>query len=299
MAATAFVNVAIGNVAVATDFSPFTERALLHGLATASHFGAVLHLLHCVRLSDYVLCPDVFPQATELAHRDASQLIHRLKREHKLDGIEYRGWVIEGEVEDTLPKFVCAHHVDLLITGTHGRHGISKLLLGSVAQKIVRSALCPVLTVGPYSPGSGPELQLKRVLLAVDQSTECWMAISYALTAAREMHAALTILQVLPAQRLNAAETDDALRSHIWTLLGGAEALPQTTQYRTMCGDPAKAILACASDEHCDLIVLGPSPSVPASAHTISRETYRIMSEAICPVLTVPGRQIVMTTNTS
>src|SRR5271166_4980334 len=108
----------------------------------------------------------------ELAERDFEALIGRLNAAHSLAGIEHHNWNIDGEISGVIEDFVRDRGIDLMILGTRGRTGISKFLLGSIAQEIFHYVSCPVLTVGPWSRDSDRKLQLKKVLFATDLSPE-------------------------------------------------------------------------------------------------------------------------------
>ncbi|MGA8111212.1 MAG: universal stress protein, partial [Acidobacteriaceae bacterium] len=196
MPAQTSTRIAVRNVAVATDFGACSEHAVEHALAVARHFGAGLHFFHLLRPSSFPMAAEVMPALADAADRDYDHLIARLQRDHRLDGIEVHRWVEQGEVPDLAGAFVRDRHIDLLIVGTHGRTGLQRLLLGSVAQQIFHSVRCPVLTVGPRAPGTGPQLQLRRVLFATDLSRESLAAVPYVLTAVEEWHTALDVLHV-------------------------------------------------------------------------------------------------------
>ena len=108
-------------------------------------------------------------------------------------------WQMDGEVSEGFGDFVREHNIDLLIVGTRGRSGISKLLLGSVAEEIFHCVCCPVLTIGPWSRPAARQLKLNRVLFATDLSAESFSAISYVLTAAKTWQADIDVLHVCSA----------------------------------------------------------------------------------------------------
>jgi nucleotide-binding universal stress UspA family protein len=127
---------AIRNIAVATDFSAWSERALRHALAVARWFGAALHIFHIVRRTEFSLCRFSWSRSMSSQKRDYEDLIGRLKAAHSLDDIRYHFWKMDGEISDVAGSFVRDHRIDLMILGTRGRSGVSKFILGSVAQEI-------------------------------------------------------------------------------------------------------------------------------------------------------------------
>jgi nucleotide-binding universal stress UspA family protein len=77
----------------------------------------------------------------------AREQLEGFLRKHPSEGIEVESFVDEGDVTDTILAFAQKQAVDLIVMGTHGRHGLDHILLGSVTEKVVRKARCPVLTV--------------------------------------------------------------------------------------------------------------------------------------------------------
>jgi nucleotide-binding universal stress UspA family protein len=142
----------IANVLVATDFGPAADSALAYGREFARMFGARLHVLHVVEN------PLVYPGA-EAVRVDLARVQADLEAgaQHRLDQIvtsEDREQLRAVTVIRTgnTPAFEIVNHarvagIDVIITGTHGRGFMGHLLMGSVAEKVVRIAPCPVLTV--------------------------------------------------------------------------------------------------------------------------------------------------------
>lgn len=274
--------VAIHNVAVATDFSPCSEHAVEHSLAVARHFGATLHFLHLLRPSQFSYTPEMLPAIANVADRDCDNLLARLQRQHRLDGIDCRRWVEQGEITERAGAFVRDHQIDLLILGTHGRSGLPHLLLGSVAQQIFQCVPCPVLTVGPRAPGAGPHLQLDRVLFATDLSPQSLAAVPFVLTAVREWHAELDILHVCASRDPAHRAAMDQLRSDLDRRLDGTHL-----QGSIMAGKAADRVLEFTASHHEDLIVLGLKPHRALYNGRLWSHAYEIVRRAPCPVLSV------------
>lgn len=277
--------VSVRNVAMATDFSPSSERALQHALAVTRHFGATLHFVHIVRPSQFVYAPEMIPSADEIVHRDFDQLIAGLQRDHRLEGIEFHRSVLEGEIAEVVGDFVRGCAIDLLVLGTHGRAGIPRLLLGSIAQEIFHYVRCPVLTVGPCSPGAGARPALKRVLFSTDLSPESLVALPWVMTAVREWHAALDVLHVCSSGEPHCPERMKELSGHIHALLAGDESVP--VQCHVVAGRPAACVLDFAARNQEDLIVLGLKPHRALYNGPLWSHAYEIVRHAACPVLSV------------
>jgi nucleotide-binding universal stress UspA family protein len=184
--------------------------------------------------------------------------------------------------------------------GTHGRHGFERLLLGSVTEKVLRRAPCPVLTVPPAISGAHPSgPPYKRILCPVDFSTSSDDALRHALSLAEEAKARLTVLHVLewfPEQGLREHRPfnpelqhfleDDARARLAKAIPAEARAWCEPVE-RVRCGKPYREILRAAEEEGSDLVVLGVLGRGAANLMLFGSTTNRVVRQATCPVLTV------------
>jgi nucleotide-binding universal stress UspA family protein len=138
------------NVLVATDFSDVADAALAYGAALAAQFGARLHLLHVadnafmlnVGAAGYMTNVAVIQQEME---EDAR--VELKTRAERIEPPPATAVVSGSPPTAAIIEYARANDVDLIVVGTHGRGGMSRLLLGSVAERLVRMGPCPVLTV--------------------------------------------------------------------------------------------------------------------------------------------------------
>jgi nucleotide-binding universal stress UspA family protein len=279
-------SLAIKNIALATDFSPWSDRAMQHALVIARWYGAALHILHAVRQSEFPLVPDLMVQLDELAVRDCEDLMGRLRAARSLDNIQHRLWNLSGEVS-AFGDFVQDQKVDLLVLGTRGRTGISKLLLGSVAEQIFHCVSCPVLTVGPSSRGAASQLALKKVLFATDLSPRSTAALPYVLAAAKGWRAAIDVLHVCAPDHSDSEHRMEAYRRRIDALTAGEPRF--SIRYHVVAGEPSAAVLDFAGQNNEDLIVLGLDNHRSLYDGPPLSHAYEIVRQAPCPVLSVPS----------
>ncbi len=140
-------------ILVPTDFSETADLALAYGKKLANVFHAPLHVLHVLRdpilhafpTNGYAALPNYREEAERDALRQLDELLTPTERE-QLQAQLVVGW---GAPFVEIIRYAKNHDVDLIVIGTHGRGAIAHLLLGSVAEKVVRKAPCPVLTVRP------------------------------------------------------------------------------------------------------------------------------------------------------
>jgi universal stress protein A len=132
------------NVLVAIDFSPPSDSALTYGRALAQTFGATLHVLH-VTENMFLRATGFDPHAMKTAL--CRTLEERLTATDRKE-LHARAMVdTSDEPADAITRYARCANIDLIVMGTHGRSGLSHLLVGSVAERVVRTAPCPVLTV--------------------------------------------------------------------------------------------------------------------------------------------------------
>ena len=201
----------------------------------------------------------------------------------------------EGDILTSIAKTVEKYQIDLIVVGTRGRTGAGKLLLGSTAEGIFRHASCPVLTVGPNSPIAPAKHQpLREIIYATDFNREPSKAASYAIALAQEFQARLTLLHVIPdpktGELVNAAQLETGAKHLLGKLLpSGAESWCEP-EFIVEHGDVGEKILEMAKNKHADLIVLGvqPESGFPGAAtHLPIATAHKVVSHAVCPVLTV------------
>ena len=130
-------------VLVATDFSRCSLRAVERGEELARRLGAELVLLHVAGV------PVAGSRTATSAHAGAERELEATVEELVHHGVKARSLLREGAPDEEIIAAAAAERVSLIVVGTHGRTGLAHVLLGSVAERVVRAAPCPVLTVGP------------------------------------------------------------------------------------------------------------------------------------------------------
>lgn len=276
--------VALQNILFPTDFSERSAAALPYAAAIARRYQAKVYLAHVVENE-----PTVTPgTAVRASWGTAEQEMGILDRCDLLNGIPYTTLVKEGEIWEVLSEMVREQEIDLIIVGTHGRGGFKKLILGSVAEEIIREAPCPVLAVGPEVP-SRAQLpgDMRHILCATDFGPGSLTALEYAVSFAEHNHAKLTVLHTVDHRKPPLAPNEEAFQ----LLLSGNVALVSPPDFVVQSGSPAEVILALAADKQSDLIVMGihETPLGAMSTRVIWPALHHVLCEAQAPVLTVRG----------
>jgi nucleotide-binding universal stress UspA family protein len=136
-----------------TDFSVNSNHALKYACAFAAHFDAELHLLHVVPDLTLITLPPAdgyLPEGYyQHARKRADEELAKLPAQGMADGVTVVRQSLEGSAFLEITRYAKENSIDLIILGTHGYSGLTHVLMGSIAEKIVRKAPCPVLTVHP------------------------------------------------------------------------------------------------------------------------------------------------------
>lgn len=160
--------IAIKNILVATDFGPAADTALTYGRALAETFGARLHLLHVVQIVPFMASTYDYTGISPELQLDIEARARKQTEAALTDDERRTQRAIPVTVTGMSPaaaitEYARDHDIDLVVIGTHGRGPFSHLLMGSVAERVVRTAPCPVLTV--HHPEH--EFVLQEALVAV------------------------------------------------------------------------------------------------------------------------------------
>ncbi len=295
-AANMTMRISLKNILYATDFSLAAEAALPYVKGLARQYGATVHGVH-VRFPAFYpnVESEAMPEFVKAAQEQAkieAELLHEM-----LADVPHEVSVCAGEFWPTILDIVQQQSIDLIVIGTRGRTGVGKVLLGSVAEEIFRSAPCPVLTVGPrISKDTERRLEMKEILYATDFTPESLSALPYALSVAQENQAQLTVLHIIGEPETGElVHPKDYVESTLRQLreLVSAEAKTWSEiNFRVEQGPAAEKILEAAVALGADLIVLGvrgTTGHMGSTTHLLRPTAHRIVIQAECPVLTVRG----------
>ena len=294
------------------DYSDFSRRALDFAVAIARWYGSTITVYHV----SSVLPVFVYPPAgamlppIAIAAEDRQRMLAALKQFAEAE----RGSVVplEFDIGDGKPATEIlakaeAMSCDLLVLGTHGLSGFDRLVLGSVTEKVLRKATCPVLSVPSHAPDMGPLAPaiFHRILCAIDFSDCSLHAMKYALSLAQEADAHLGILHVLELPPGTPAYLDEGsthltrgLRRYVEAAEAeGREALAKAVPdsagaYCTIEplfaeGKPYREILRVATEQKAELIVMGVRGRGAADLLLFGSTVQHVVRQATCPMLTL------------
>ena len=292
----------------AIDFSTFSRRALDHALSVARCYGSSVTALHvtvpaaAAASGSYYFPPEMLVPLT-LPTVDPAVLTARLEEladAEQVPGVSVATLVTEApHVHREILLQAERLGAELIVMGTHGRSGFERLFLGSTAEKVLRLASCPVLTVPPGAPDAMPRgpVPFERILCAIDFSPDSVASLTYALSLATRNRAALTLAHVIDTRPLYYDFSPPAVVDlHAW--MGQAERrlrdlVPQDVRATWAVtevvreGSVHAEIVSVAAQTRADLIVLGVRGRGVVDLLLFGSTTHHVIREAGCAVLTI------------
>jgi nucleotide-binding universal stress UspA family protein len=288
------------------DFSEASEHAIQYAIALARIHHADITALH-------VYSPPFVPPDTpvlEALSRDDD--MRRLETEAAAlfadattRGLRVDVIVEHGQAARDILTHAAALPADVIVMGTHGAGGFEHLMLGSVAEKVVRKATCPVFTVPPQAQFDA-EAPFKKLVCAVDFSEWSLAALEEACAIAEESHGSVTAVHVIewpwsePSPDLEGIPAPQAAalveyrryqetmaRSRLDTVVGEVCRNRCHVDIRVVHGKPYTEVLCAAEREHADLVVVGVHGRNPLDVFFFGSTTHQVVRRAPCPVLTL------------
>jgi nucleotide-binding universal stress UspA family protein len=290
--------VRVKRVLLPTDFSWCSERALSYALPICAAYGAQMFILHVLSPESPTTpqtVEDFVPHRFEFNRHQAEKHIRSLENSGVLSRVEHSILLLNGDLRDLVESCILRHDIDLVVLGTHGRGGLKKLFLGSVAEGVSREAPCAVLIVGPHAPAAGSDFAFRHILYATEYSTGSLNALRYALSLAQQCGADLTLLHVCGFLEGGPFVDNETVmqqeRERLKALVPENLQLPSPPKLVARMGIITDTILSTAGESNADLIVMGarPTHSLTAATHSPWSVEHQIVCHAACPVLTARG----------
>ena len=302
--------VTIRRVLCPVDFSDHSRRAFDHALAIANWYRSavtVLHVSPLMPVAAYAPMSGLPPyvgltsEARQALERSIEEFVAGAKSSVP---IQYE--LAEGAPATVILTWASEISADLLVLGTHGRSGFERWVLGSVTEKVLRQALCPVLTVPAHANDAATESAgFRHIVCAVDFSECSIHALDYATSLAEEAHASLTLVHVIELPPDIPREVHEnmlagprSMREYVALAEqeGRArltDAIPDRVRATVLvdtvlaAGKPYREILRVAADHSADLIVVGVHGRSAIDRMLFGSTTQHLVRQASCPVLTI------------
>jgi nucleotide-binding universal stress UspA family protein len=277
----------IQTIVVPTDFSDCAALAFDHALMHARHFEATLHLLHVTDEDD--------------ASTDAQAQIDRFLTAYDLGDVPLERHIVRGEApDDAVLDYTDEVGADLLVLGTHGRRGLKRLVLGSVAEDILRKAPCPALAACKREDEDAAPAPPEDILLPLDLSEHSRTALPAARALASTYGARLHLIYVVedvplppaygvpptasPSPPTNVeAHAEQALEQ----ISPQMEDLDVETETHLGAGLVVPELLRVVEEEGIDLIVMASHGRSGLARVLMGSVTEEVLRKASCPVFVV------------
>lgn len=287
------------------DLSEPSIRSLTYAVAVAKWYEGGVTALHVVPTFDAVEVPSgaLFDPVRILYVMSREEVLEQLRETLNRAGIAMDNVTLAVEAGEPVATIVdqsVARQADLLVMGTHGRSGFDRLVLGSVTEKALRKAPCPVLTVPPHVPGASAPVAFSTIMCAVDFSPASLQAVGFALDLAR--HANARVIALYAIEWLAEEQPGDhvefnvpSFRQHLThnteerlqALLAKEVPVERGWVTKVVTGRAHREILRVAKEEHADLIVMGAQGRGGPALTLFGSTTEQVVRAAACPVLTV------------
>lgn len=301
--------ITIRHVLCPTDFSEFSARALAYARALATWYGSSITSVH--------VYPFIPPPPSEVQGYGRQVVLEaglreRLLREMRRElepakdaGLPTEAVLLEGDPVREIVRCAREKLTDLMVLGTHGRGGFERLFLGSVTEKVLRKAPCPVLTVPQHADRVAGRAApvFRHILCPVDFSEPSLRALEYAFALAKEANAAITLFHSTEAMAepgtpesltFNVPEFRRELETQARARLEGLVPAGAADWCRpavmVTSGKAWRDILALADERQADLVVMGVVGRGALDLMLFGSTTHHVVRQATCPVLTVLRR---------
>lgn len=286
------------NILVSTDFSNHSEIALSFGKNLARITGATLHVLTVVEPLSLVVEGSETLQAefVEQGNTFARTAMQKLAGGFQQEGIVTRPAVNTGHPVEQILLYASENNIDCIVMGTHGRRGVQRLFLGSVAEEILHRAHCPVMVVNNQHTRAAT-LSLETIVVPIDCSDYSDFVVEYGVTLANLLRARVELVHVVEPSKHKEVpagldvdfdaslyyEAGEQLKVYAGQFIDAGIDV----QTHLLSGYADETITTFSNTVKADMICVGAHGKRGSLAVTLGSTATRIVRNASCPVLAV------------
>jgi len=294
----------IKSIICTTDLSDLSNHGVFYGIALAKELGAKLYVCHVIDLTYTATYEVAVSYSIEQQNRMVNYAHEHLQRLIGEESLDWEPLIIIGHAANEIARIAEEKAVTLAISASHGRSGLKRLMLGSVAERLMRTLPCPLLVVRSTEQDilapEDQEIKFQRILVGCDFSSDSSLAFQFGLSLAQEFQSELHLAHVIeppiykdllrPAREQGEKIQQD-LRDQLNEKLAGM--VPEDA--REWCkpkitllgGQPHEELTKYAVVNDLDLIVLGVRGQSLVEKLFVGSTTDRVVRRAPCPVLSV------------
>ncbi len=286
-------------ILVPTDFSENARHAVSYATELAKRCSAKIHLLHTPVIPTYLLMDLSYspgPEAVTRILNDSQAALDEQAKDLAAAGVEYFTVIREGTVHEVIRDYAREHDVDLVVVGTHGRAGVSKLMYGSVTERVIKTVHTPIIIIPPEG-GTMPS----SIVIAYDFSAPAKRAAEVACAIHQlfggPLHIVHSYLDVWGEYTDRGAVVGEAAEKRRQALHLGLEEMLETEskelfsgeapsiQTHLVTGDPAEGLLRVAHDVDATLICAGTTGKSGIERLLIGSVARRLLHDSKVPLL--------------
>jgi nucleotide-binding universal stress UspA family protein len=280
------------NIVVPLDGSTFAEQPLslvqAFGRAYNTQITLVSIVPHAGRKLPRLVPQRSTPQISYKNHEIELYLDH-LVTDFRNKGVSAGFSIGIGPVAQQIDALAQDSHADLIVMSTHGRSGVERWLIGSVANKLIMNTTTPMLLIRPTSEWRSRWSQFKRLLITLDGSTTAERVLGYSCSLAKQFNSEIILLSV-PEN----VESNPAYKPSIAQYLESVQSLLKAegiTAQAIITGiDPASTIVEISQSEKIDLIMMATQGLGGLDRFMIGSVADRVLRHTYCPIFLVPAR---------
>jgi len=269
---------------------PVNEKAFGFALAEAAESGAELILFHAYDSSDSPVSQGTGKSSNYLISQAERQRFEPLAQRAGKLGIRCTVVVRQGSAAAQILTLAREQRIDRIVIGTHTPGPVGKLLVGSVAEEVLRNAPVPVNIVGPeVIEGSYRHFSKRTILCSVGAEDSGRVVVSFAAELAARYNASLILQHVIPPQdsAALAGRTLGQIESELPSMVPPGLQNKVGVRTRAVLGDPTEELLYQGRSQHANLIVMGAQSVSRFAAITRAGIVYKVLAYAQCPVITL------------
>ena len=305
------MKVVFKNVLCTTDLSDFSNMAVYYGAALARVFEATLHLCHVIDLPIVSVHGEAFTYPPDYAQTLKEDALRQLDTLMEPLQVKWAPHVEMGAIAHTVSDLVGSTQADRVVSASHGRSGLKRLLLGSVTEQLLRSIRCPFLVVtSPEKRGDDlaekkitrdtvENFGLTKILVGSDFSQDSANAVNYGFSLAQGFQSELHLVHVVEPFAYSDALMPDPMTAEVQTDLNAllTERLESLVpagarnwcEVKTSClaGTPHEELVKYAVLHAVDLIIMGIRGRGLVETLLLGSTTDRVIRRVSCPVLAV------------
>lgn len=284
----------IKNILCPVDFFPASLKAYEYALKLAAHYEAGIFALHVVSpiVPTFYDFPLNLSEYTGALQKQSGLELGKLGKKADKAHVPFHSDVVIGSIDTEIHKALKKTNADFVVMGTHGRRGLERWVLGSEADRMLRSCPVPLLTMS-VEKGSRTPPAIRSILLTTDFSEGTGEALKYAFSLAQECQARLTLLHVVDQVTVESSvksslPTIDAIRRQLEKLVPDEVRVWCEVKTRVEVGVPYSTVLATQKSEKADLLIMNVHGKRLIERALLGSTAERVVRAAVCPVLLIP-----------